>query len=191
MDFSLFYSDGLHLVEKGNLELGKAIDSTIAGSRIPNRYKNAVCSADFNLNLEDFSTLPGLYLFVTPSLLVNPFLKLLVLFVEVNAFVIVMFLQVNPLVLVRAGKPISNRNVRPSKTVSASSVSPGKPICGSNVSLSDMLVLVFFIQVNQLLLVFKNGPSKICGRQPSRKLKEYGLPVFHQFYLVPYFVPFE
>ena len=85
-----------------------------------------------------------------------------------------MFLQVNPLVLVRAGKPISNRNVCPSKTVSASSVGPGKPICGGNVppskpvssispgkpicgsndvSLNDMLVLLFFIQVNQLLLV--------------------------------------
>ena len=44
--------------------------------------------------------------------------------------------------------------------------------------------------------VFKNGPSKICGRQPLKNLKEYGLPkadhtpsyflkvVFHKFYLV-------
>ena len=24
--------------------------------------------------------------------------------------------------------------------------------------------------------VFKNGPSKICGRQPSKNLKCYGLP---------------
>ena len=58
LDFSLFYSDGLHLVQKGNLKLGKpilkAIDSTITGSRIPSRYKNAVRSTDFNLNLEDF-----------------------------------------------------------------------------------------------------------------------------------------
>ena len=48
LDFSLFYSDGLHLVQKGNLKLGKsilkAIDSTVTGSRIPSRYKNAVCS---------------------------------------------------------------------------------------------------------------------------------------------------
>ena len=47
LDFSLFYSDGLHLVQKGNLKLGKsilkAIASTITGSRIPSRYKNAVC----------------------------------------------------------------------------------------------------------------------------------------------------
>ena len=47
-DFSQFYSDGLHLVRKGNLELEKsilkAIDSTVTGSRIPSRYKNAVCS---------------------------------------------------------------------------------------------------------------------------------------------------
>ena len=44
--------------------------------------------------------------------------------------------------------------------------------------------------------VFKNGPSKICGRQPLKNLKEYGLPraghtpsnyskaVFHKVYLV-------
>ena len=44
--------------------------------------------------------------------------------------------------------------------------------------------------------VFKNGPSKICGRQPSKKLKGYGLlevdhtrsnflkAAFHKFYLV-------
>ena len=42
LDFSLFYSDGLHLIEKGNLKLGKsilkAIDSTIIGSRVPSRY---------------------------------------------------------------------------------------------------------------------------------------------------------
>ena len=61
LDFLLFYSDGLHLVEKGNLELGKsilkAIDSTITDSKIPNRYKNTRCSNDFNLNLEDFPTL--------------------------------------------------------------------------------------------------------------------------------------
>ena len=41
----------------------------------------------------------------------------------------------------------------------------------------------------------KNGPSKICGRQPSKNLKEYRLlksfipskilkAVFHKFYLV-------
>ena len=44
LDFSLFYSHGLHLVQKGNLKLGKfilkATDSTITGSRIPSRYKN-------------------------------------------------------------------------------------------------------------------------------------------------------
>ena len=62
LNFSLFYSDGLHLVQKGNLKLGKCIlkgtDSTISGSRTPSRYKNSVCSTNFNLNLEDFPTLP-------------------------------------------------------------------------------------------------------------------------------------
>ena len=51
--------------------------------------------------------------------------------------------------------------------------------------------------------VFKNGPSKICGRQPLKNLKGYGLPkarhtssnvlkaVFHSHYLsiLKYFVP--
>ena len=32
--------------------------------------------------------------------------------------------------------------------------------------------------------IFKNGPSKICGRQPLKNLKWYGLPIFHKFYLV-------
>ena len=62
MDFLLLHLHGLHLVVKGNLELGKSIlklfDSTITGSRITDLYKNAVCSTDFNLNREDFPTLP-------------------------------------------------------------------------------------------------------------------------------------
>ena len=37
--------------------------------------------------------------------------------------------------------------------------------------------------------VFKNGPNKICERQPLKNLKGYGLltsakAVFHRFYLV-------
>ena len=32
------------------------------------------------------------------------------------------------------------------------------------------------IQVAWWVKVFKNGPSKICGRQPLKKLKWYGLP---------------
>ena len=51
---------------------------------------------------------------------------------------------------------------------------------------------------NLLVKVFKNGPSKICGRQPSKNLKLHGLlkawlnlvvclkAVFHKFYLVHY-----
>ena len=115
LDFSLFYSDGLHLVQKGNLKLGKsilkAIDSTITGSRIPSRYKNAVCSTDFNLNLEDFPTLPrtvpvcnpvsfnkSKFKFVsTSSVQVNPFV--IVMFLQVNLLVLVLFVQVNPLLI--------------------------------------------------------------------------------------------
>ena len=146
LDFSLFYSDGLHLVQKGNLKLGKsilkAIDSTITGSRIPCRY------SDFNLNLEDFSTL----LCTVP--VCNP------VFFNKSIFKVVSTSSIRPSKPIcdsnvppskpvsassfRASKPISNRNVRPSKTVSASSVSPGKPICGSNVSLSEHVSTINF-----------------------------------------------
>ena len=51
MDFSLFYSDGLHLVE-----LGKSILKAIDSNSNANPYKNAVC---FNLNECDFPPLPS------------------------------------------------------------------------------------------------------------------------------------
>ena len=56
MDFSLFYSDGLHLVEKGNLKLGKPILKATDSNSNANPYKNAVC---FNLNECDFPPLPS------------------------------------------------------------------------------------------------------------------------------------
>ena len=103
LDLALFYSDGLHLFQKGNLKLGKsilkAIDSTITGSRIACHYKNAVCSTIFNLNLEDFSTLPCTVP-VCNLVSFNKSIFKVVLFVQVNPFVLVMFLQVNLLVLV-------------------------------------------------------------------------------------------
>ena len=39
--------------------------------------------------------------------------------------------------------------------------------------------------------VFKNGPNKICGRQPLKNLKWYGLlkAAFHKFYLVYSWIP--
>ena len=142
LDFSLFYSDDLHLVRKGNLEYGKsilkAIDSTITRSRIQSRYKSAVCSTDFNLNLEDFPTLPRTVPVRNPVSFNKSIFK-----VVSNSFARsskpICENNVPPCKPVSAssfhtGKPISNRNVRPSKTVSASSVSPGKPICGSNIS---------------------------------------------------------
>ena len=102
--FSLFYSDGMHLVLDSSLELGKSIlkvIDSITDSRISNSYKNAVCSTDFKLNQEDFPTLHlvlyvfGTVIFIKPDL-VNPFLNLLVLvlFIQINPLVIVMFLQV-------------------------------------------------------------------------------------------------
>ena len=116
LDFLLFYSDGLHLVKKGNLELGKsilkAIDSIIIGSKIPNCYKNAVCYTDFNLNLEDFPTWHG----IVPVRIVS-FSKSIIKVVntsavvrpgklicdsnihQVNLLVLALFIQVNPLLI--------------------------------------------------------------------------------------------
>ena len=51
LDFLLFYSDALHLVEKGNLKLGKSILKAIYSISNLNPYKSAVC---FNLNECDF-----------------------------------------------------------------------------------------------------------------------------------------
>ena len=51
LDFSLFYLDGLHLVEKDNLKLGKSILKAIDSNSNANPNKNAVW---FNLNECDF-----------------------------------------------------------------------------------------------------------------------------------------
>ena len=56
LDLSLFYSDGLHLFEKGNLKLGKWILKGIDFKSNANSYKNAAC---FNLNECDFPSLPS------------------------------------------------------------------------------------------------------------------------------------
>ena len=55
LDFSLFYSDGLHFVEKGNLKLSKSILKDIDFNSNANPYSNAV---GFNLNECDFPQLP-------------------------------------------------------------------------------------------------------------------------------------
>ena len=56
LDFSLFYSDSLYLVEKGKLKLGKSILKAINSNSNANPYKNAVW---FNLNECDFPLLPS------------------------------------------------------------------------------------------------------------------------------------
>ena len=56
LNFSLFFSDGLHLVEKGNLKLGKSIVKATDSNSNANSYKNAAC---FNLNECDFPPLPS------------------------------------------------------------------------------------------------------------------------------------
>ena len=136
LDFSLFYSDGLHLVKKGNLgkSVLKAIDSIIIVSKIPSRYKNAVCSTDFNLNLEDFPTLPS----IVPVRNSASFSKSIIKVVSTSS--------------VRPGKLICDSNVPPSKPVSASFVHTGKPISNKNVQ-SKPSALVLLVQVNQFVIV--------------------------------------
>ena len=179
LDFSLFYSDGLHLVQKGNLKLGKsilkAIDSTITGSKIPIRYKNTVCSTDFNLNLEDFPTLPRTVPVRNPISFNKSMFKV-VSTSSVRPSKPICDSNVPPSKPVsassfRASKPISNRNVRPSKTVSASSVSPGKPICGSNVSLSEHVSTIIFHPSKPIIgsNVRSSKPvsdSSVCSSKP-------------------------
>ena len=137
--FLLFYSDDLHLVEKGNLELGKSIlkatDSTITGSRIPDLYKNEVCSADFNLNLQDFPTLARIA-FVHNSV---SFSKSIFKVVSTSS--------------VRPGKPICDSNVPPSKHVSASSVQTSKPISNGNVHPSTTVSASSVSPVNPFVVV--------------------------------------
>ena len=159
MDFSLFYSDGLHLVEESNLKLGKSIlkeiDSTITGSKIPNRYKTAVCSTDFKLNLEDFPTLPS----IVPVRNSVSFSKSIIKVVgtsSVRPGKLICDSNVPPnkpasASFVRTGKPISNKNVRPIQIVSASSVSPGKTICGSNVSFKKQVSSLNFHPIKPVI----------------------------------------
>ena len=105
----------------------KTVGFTITGSRVQNRYKNAVCSTDINLNVEDFPTLSRIVPARNSIYFSKSILKLLVLvpFAQVNS---IENLHVPPRKPVsassaRTGKPISNRNVRLSKTVSPTSVS--------------------------------------------------------------------
>ena len=56
VDFSLFYSDALHLIKRGNLKLGKSILEATDSNSNANPYKNAVC---FNLNEYNFPPLPS------------------------------------------------------------------------------------------------------------------------------------
>ena len=54
LDISIFYSEGLYLVQKGNFKLSKSILEATDSNSNANPYKNAVC---FNLNECDFPPL--------------------------------------------------------------------------------------------------------------------------------------
>ena len=168
LDFSLFYLDGLHLVEKGNLELGKSIlkviDSIIIGSKIPSCYKNAVCSTDFNLNLDDFPVLSSIVPFHNSISFRKSIIKI-VSTSSVRPGKLICNSNVPSSKLVNAsfvhtGKPISNKNVHPIKTVSTSSVYTDKPICDSNVSLSKHVSTFNFHPSKPII------GSNICSSEP-------------------------
>ena len=139
LDFSLFYSDGLHLIEKCNLELGKSIlkviDSSINGSKIPNRYKNTVCSTDFNSILEDFTTFPS----IVPVRNSVSFSKSIIKVVSTSS--------------VRPGKLICGRNVPPSKHVSLALFIQVNPLVIKMSFRLKLSMLVLLVQVNQFVVV--------------------------------------
>ena len=177
LDFSLFYSDGLHLIEKGNLKLGKSIlkviDATITGSKIPSRYKNTLCSSDFNLNFRNFPTLLRTVPVRDPvSFNKSMFKGVSTSSVRPSKPICDSNVPPSKPVSVssfRASKPISNRNVRPSKTVSVSSVSRGKPICGSNVSLIEHVSTIIF-HPSRPISNFRSSKSasdnSVCSGKP-------------------------
>ena len=133
MDFSLLYSDGLRLIKKGNLKLGKsilkAINSTITASKIPSRYKNTVCSRDSNLNLKIFPTLPRTLTVLDP--------------VSFN----------KSMFQVVSSSSVHNSNVAPSKPVSPSSFRASKPVSNRNVRPRKLRVLVLLVEVNPFVVV--------------------------------------
>ena len=56
-------------------------------------------------------------------------------------------------------------------------------MCSLDVTFHHTLSFIHFYTVKNLFFctcirdkVFKSGPSKICGRQPLKNLKRYGLP---------------
>ena len=152
LDFSLFCSDSLHLVEISYFELGKsilkAIVFTITSSEISNHHKSASCSTCFNLNLEDFLTFSCIvpvrnFVYSNKSI----FKVVSTSFTCQNKPICHSNVPTSKHVAASSfctDKPISNRNVNPSKFVSASSVSPGKLICGSNVSLTELGSTIIF-----------------------------------------------
>ena len=88
-----------------------------------------MCSTDYNLNVEDFHTLPRTVPVHNPVSLNKSIFKV-VSTSSVRPSKPICDSNVPPskpgsASSFRTGKPISSRNVRPSKTVSSSSVSPG------------------------------------------------------------------
>ena len=139
LGFLLFYSDGLHLVKRGNLQLEKVIESTIIGPGIPNYYKNAPCFTDDNLNQKDFSTFSCIVPFrnsfchIYKARLIKSSFKA-VSISSVHPGTRISNINVQPskpissVHSIHTGKSISNSNTHPNKLVTASYVSPGKPI---------------------------------------------------------------
>ena len=153
LDILLFYSDGLHLLQKGNRKLGKsilkAIDSTVTGPGIANPYKSAVGFTDFNLNRINFPTFPCF----APSC--NSFCNF------DKPIVSIFILKVFSTSCVRLGKPSNDTNICPSELVSASSVHPGKLICGSNVHWGESVITSNICSGKPI------SDSNVCSSKPA------------------------
>ena len=180
MHFSLCYSDGLHLVEKCNLELRKSvlkvIDSPLSLAQKSETATKMQCVPQILLhNLEDFPTLPSIVP-VRNSVSFSKSIVKLVSYSSVCPGKLICDSNVPPSKpvgpgFVHTGKSISNKNFRPIKTVSASSLSPGRPICGSNVTLSKH-VSTFNVHPSKPIISSNIrsskpvGASSICSSKP-------------------------
>ena len=111
---------------KSNL---KAIDSTITGLRLANCYKNAARSTDFNLNHQNFSTLPC----IVP-------VRNSILHLDKASFSESIF------------KVVSTRSVRPGKRISNSDSPPSKPFSVRSVRTINPLVIEMSVRVKRLVL---------------------------------------
>lgn len=177
LDSLLFHSDGLHLVKRGNLKLGRSIlkvmDSVIIDPRITNLYKNAVCFTDFILNQKDFAIL------LCIASICNSVCNLGKPTFSKSILIDVSTSSVCPSKPVSAssacpGKPTKDNNIHPNKLVKANSVHEVKPNCGNFCS-SESVITSNFRQSKPISI--SNVPSSKPVRLVLFKHKNHFITV--------------